>query len=120
MTFSADIARFKGKLAGQVEQIFVGGIALTKTSIVHGSPITGAPGQPEASGALADSWRDERDGDRATILTGHPGAPTIEAGTREGRALVLHGSGGGFHSLELTRTGWPRIVDTVASEVAGG
>lgn len=118
MSFTDELAAF-GRLALQREEaVFSGSVAAVKASIRDGSALTGAPGQPETTGGLRDSWQDAREGPGADVFSNHPAAPVIEAGTREGRAIVLHGAGGGFHSGALTAAGWERIVDAEAERVA--
>lgn len=78
-------------------------------SIVTGSEVTAAPGQPVASGALRDSWklRYRSDG-TAESTTDSPYAGIIEDNER---GATLRSSVGGFHSVKLTRAGFSAIVE---------
>lgn len=82
-------------------------------SIVYGSPVTSAPGQPVKTGNLRDAW--------VILLTSFgqrvqcdmvkaPYAKIIEDGIRAGRQLVLRSKVGGFHSVKLTVAGYELIV----------
>jgi hypothetical protein len=88
-------------------------------SIVEGSPITGAPGQPVDTGNLRASWIRETGPTRTTITTNTIYAPQIEDGTREGRALTLRSKVGGFHSVKLTVAAFNALVANVVKAVQG-
>jgi hypothetical protein len=96
--------------------IFDGVVDLAFESIVHGSPLTGAPGQPVRSGELRDSWETERpSATEARIATDHPAAPVIEddLGNR-------HYRNHGPHSVKLTLASIDRIIDAAGASVRGG
>ena len=86
-------------------------------SIVEGSPITGAPGQPKISGELARSWTLDRKSSEATISTSDSGADEIEEGLHNGRAIVLRARTGGFHSVKSTVAGIQPLVDHVVQNL---
>ena len=124
MTFREDVARFTGKVTTRGQQLHAAVSDLAFTSIVEGSPVTGAPGQPVAPDAppgvrtLKGSWQQIPEGPlRTAILTDVPYAPDIEDGARNGRALTLRSKIGGFHSVKLTRTGWHRLVEAALKVV---
>jgi hypothetical protein len=77
-------------------------------SIISGSHITGAPGQPFKDGDLIKSWRRYAAG-RWGIrwVSTSPYAHVIEYNLR---GATLRSKVGGFHSVTLTRLMWPRIV----------
>lgn len=69
-------------------------------SIVHGSPRTGAPGQPVKTGRLKNSWKRRVDGPFNTaIFSDVPYAGIIEHNTR---GAQLRSEVGGFHSVRIT------------------
>lgn len=119
MSFAGDVAAWTHTVPQLAQQTFERSVDGLFISVVDGSPITGSPGQPVGeTGELRDSWRKEIRADEAQIFTDHPGAPTIEAGLREGRRLTFHR--GGPHSLKLTIASWPAIVAEAVQQVAHG
>lgn len=128
MSFRDDVLRFvagtyrprSARLHGRV-------VELANESIVEGSVITGAPGQPVAPDAppgvptLKASWQTIPQGQLQTVIaTDRSYAPDIEDGVRNGRALVLRSRVGGFHSVKMTIAGWGRIVAQALREVTHG
>lgn len=123
MGFGEDVARWAEKATRQDQAVFERSVDLVKESIVAGSAVTGAPGQPigaDGGAELRNSWTSTIQGDVGTVSTDADHAPTVEAGARLGRALTLRSPVGGFHSVKLTRAGWPRLVEQAVKEVVGG
>ena len=90
-------------------------------SIVFGSPVTTAPGQPVDTGDLKRSWQlTFPDTMHARSSSGLEYAPTIEQGVGPHGKITLRSAVGGFHSRDLTRTGFQRLVDTSVAEVLAG
>jgi hypothetical protein len=90
-------------------------------SIVNGSPLTGAPGQPEAEGDLKESWELEVTETSASVTTDSPYALKNEDGVREGgKPYVQHSATGGRHSLKLTRRSMQRLVERAAQMAMAG
>ena len=90
-------------------------------SIVYGSEITGAPGQPvsqenvEEAGKLRDSWTEARlDANTALISTDVAYAPDVEDNLKG-----QHFHTGGPHGLKLTVAGAQPMADAVARKLAG-
>lgn len=118
--FREDLKRFITKVGARNRDIFVNTVSEASNSIVNGSAITGAPGQPVDTGNLKASWQTTFESPSlAQISTKVVYAPQIEDGTREGRALTLRSKVGGFHSVALTIAGLRRIVETVTVQVVG-
>lgn len=121
MTFSEDIRRFNLKVERLTHEVFAseaGIVAETMNSIVFGSPLTGAPGQPVDTGRLRASWQAEfPDETTAIISTNVPYAPIIEENIR---GAQLRSAVGGFHSVKLTILGFQRIVDNVVTRLSAG
>lgn len=117
MGFADDVAAWAQKAEQRQQQVLAAVVDQVADSIVHGSELTGAPGQPEVTGDLAGSFVKDVNALEGSVLTEHPGAPAIEHGTRKGRAMVLHAGQGGFHSIALTRLGYARIVDDVVQSL---
>lgn len=118
MSFESDVAAFSAKVKQRATDIHNGVCDLAFSSIVEGSPVTGAPGQLVDTGNLKGSWQNVVEGPLArVIMTNVVYAEQMEDGTRGGRALVQRSPVGGFHSVALTRVGWPRIVETVTADV---
>lgn len=120
MSFGLDVKRWSEKAANRARAIADQATVLAHQSIVEGSPLTGAPGQPVDTGALRASWVIEFGPLRNTVTSPLIYAPMIEDGLREGRALMLRSKVGGFHSLALTRIAWGRLVEEATRQVVGG
>lgn len=83
-------------------------------SIRDGSTVTGAPGQPVASGALKKSWKKTRRGHIYRIGSTLFYAPYAEEGmTPKGGAFVQRSAVGGPHSVKLTRAGIQKLADNI-------
>jgi hypothetical protein len=94
--------------------IFVDAATEVQRSVTVGSEITGAPGQPVASGALRDSWIPEfLDANTWRTSTNLPYALPIEEGVGRFGPLTLRSAVGGFHSVALTIANFDRIVEQV-------
>lgn len=120
MTFGDDINTFLGKLDGKHREVFVDTVTAVQSSIVEGSAVTGAPGQPVDTGTLRASWHTEfESADVATITTNVAYAEPIEDGEGQHGALALRSQVGGFHSVKLTRNGFQALVDDVTAKVNG-
>jgi hypothetical protein len=120
VSFAGDVARFQAKVSARAQDIHDGVCDLAFESIVQGHVVTGAPGQPVDTGHLKGSWQNiPLEPLTRLIVTNVVYAPAIEDGIGRYGPLTLRSAVGGFHSVKLTRAAWPRIVDTVAREVAG-
>lgn len=118
MSFTSDLAAFNAKQRRLTRELFLGTVTEVERSIVSGSSITGAPGQPVDTGNLKGSWQVVFDSaTQARIVTNVIYAQPIEEGTRAGRALVLRSKVGGFHSVEKTVQGFGRIQESVAQRL---
>lgn len=115
MAFADQIRKFALTMETDSRAAFVAAAGLTFESIVEGSSLTGAPGQPVATGQLHDSWILELPGDgTAVIASDAPYAIAVEEGLH-GVAFKNHGP----HSVALTVAAWERIVEKAALQVAG-
>lgn len=118
MSFRDGVAGFSAKVETKSKRVFAGVCAEVQRSVVNGSEITGAPGQPVASGRLKASWIGEFvDEHRFELTTDVPYAEIIETNAR---GAELRSSVGGFHSLSLTQAGFGAIVAHVVQREAGG
>lgn len=127
-TFGEQLQNWKRKVAFRERAVFTGTAQEVLRSIVEGSEITGAPGQPvgqygegygspgQVGGTLKASWQlTFPDENTAEISTNIVYAPMNEDGVSgTGGPYVQRSSVGGRHSVRLTRAGFDRIV---ASEV---
>ncbi len=119
MSFAAEIDAYARRLADWEYRLHSIAGDLVFESIVNGSPVTGAPGQPVDTGNLRASWQREIHGPLSqSIATNTVYAPAIEDGARGSKALTLRSQTGGFHSVKMTVAAWPRIVDE-AERLAG-
>lgn len=118
MTFSGDLAKFGRKVVRRQKDIFVGTAEEVHRSIVKGSEITGAPGQPVDTGALVGSWQLEFINEwEARTATPQEYAPHIEDPPS---GMGLKSQVGGFHSRKLTIAGFEKIVRAVRDRVIRG
>jgi hypothetical protein len=112
MSASEQVMRFSRKVETLSTAVFVDVANDVKESIVNGSPLTGAPGQPVDTGNLKSSWQLVFASTKAAIIgTNVKYARVIEDNTR---GALLRSKVGGFHSVKLTLQGFKRIVDAVA------
>lgn len=111
--FAGQLDGFVSLLDGRQQRVFDAVVEQTRASIVEGSPITGAPGQPVDTGELRDSWtvRYERPG-VAVIASDAPHALVVELNPR-GITYSNHGP----HSVALTRAGFPTLAKRVARNI---
>lgn len=115
MGFADDMRRFQLDIESRTREAFVETVTEVTRSVVEGSEITGAPGQPVDTGALRASWHTEFNSPtEATLGTDLEYAPIIEDNPR-GVTFQNHGP----HSVKLTIAGFQRIVDDVARRIAG-
>lgn len=118
MTFSQELRTFAAKVEQRQKLVFVESTNEVHQSVVTGSEITAAPGQPVDTGNLRASWQQrfvsEWVGETSTNVEY---APAIEEGRGDHGPLTLRSQVGGFHSVALTRAGWQRIVNVVVSRV---
>lgn len=111
MSFADQMQRIVGKHIARLESVPAGVDAEVFRSIVDGSEVTGAPGQPVRSGRLKASWQQERTGDESVAASDSPYARAVEENVGD-----VHYENGGPHSVELTVVGFPRIVQEVVGE----
>lgn len=117
MTFSSELRAFADKAERRVNDVFVRSTEEVHESVVNGSAVTGAPGQPVDTGNLRTSWVDEFTSPATwRTTTGVEYAPYTED---QVGGMTLRSEVGGFHSVKLTRGGWPRIVEQARREVVG-
>lgn len=139
MSAEDDIRRRGVQLTAMAQEVFVGVVAELTRSIVEGSEITGAPGQPvgqygyvkrdgrlvaynpgQVGGTLKSSWQTVFESPtRAVIGTKLIYAQAIEDGVGPHGSLTLRSTVGGFHSVDHTIRGAQRVVDDVTKRLAG-
>jgi len=114
-TFKEQMDAVVAKARAREQSIYNACVRHVKRSIVYGSPVTGAPGQPVDTGDLRKSYRIRRIGKRErTVSSPLIYAPIIEDNRR---GATLRSKVGGFHSIKLTRLGWARIVSHETARV---
>jgi hypothetical protein len=131
--WDAGLQRFTVKLDSLATDLLPAVAATAHESIVTGSPLTGAPGQPvgqygpgynegDVGGTLKASWQLLFPAPGvAEITTNLVYAPHNEYGvTEDGRPYRQRSSVGGRHSVALTIAGMQRIVDYEAKRLMGG
>lgn len=116
-SFAGQIAAFAVKTERRAHEAFDAIVDATKDSIVEGSTVTGAPGQPVGidgsprDGALRDSWTIERSENSARIASSAPYALDVELNLA-GAQFHNHGP----HSVAATVTEFGRLaIATVES-----
>jgi hypothetical protein len=121
MIFPQALSAFHRKVEVRVRELTVGVVDELKRSIVEGSPITSAPGQPVDTGALRASWTaDFPSQNEARIYTQMRYANIIEDGESEGHPITLRSEVGGFHSVKLTVANADKVVEHVRKQVTAG
>lgn len=121
--------RFVALVHARSKAVFEGGSQRVETSMLEGSEITGAPGQPVDTANLKNSFEKDRPEEWLfRMATGVEYAPAIEEGIQEPyehhitgetitpSAMTLRSQVGGFHSRKLTVAGWQGIVDAAVVE----
>ncbi len=115
--FGDDLKGFGVKIIRMEKDVFHGVTEEVHRSIVEGSQITSAPGQAVDTGALRASFTPQFLDENTWQTTTHlKYAPIMEENLR---GAQLRSAVGGFHSVALTRVGFPRIVDYVVTKVRG-
>lgn len=141
MIFSEQIAAFAKKVEARQRQLHTRLTQLVYESIVDGSAVTGAPGQPVDTSNLKTSWQIIIEGPLTSrVVTNVVYAQDIEDGMRHfredwnggeissglalsgaaGAELTLRSEVGGFHSVALTRAGLPDLVAQSLKELGDG
>jgi hypothetical protein len=115
-TFGDDLTKFSVKTGRLEQDVFVGCTEEVHRSIVEGSEITGAPGQPVDTANLRNSWTPQfLDANTWQDTTHVEYAEYVEDNVR-GVTFKNHGP----HSVKLTRVGFPKIVEVVTRRVNAG
>jgi hypothetical protein len=121
--FASTMQAIVARVLADSQAVLLGVATHVHRSIVEGSEVTGAPGQPVDTGALRTSWQlSFPSPGRALISTNLVYAPIIESGIRPigsgrgnatgrtGTRITLRSPVGGFHSVQITIDALPRIV----------
>ena len=120
MAFLDDLRAFAVKVERVTDDTFVRTVEMTRDSIVEGSALTGAPGQPVKTGNLKGSWQTEFESkDIAVISTNVEYAEAIEDGVGRFGPLTLRSAVGGWHSVKQTIANHDRIVEAAVAEITG-
>jgi hypothetical protein len=115
--FTDQVRRFSEGVRVKSQAAFVRVVELTRESIVDGSALTGAPGQPVDTGYLKASWQTVFESPTSAVIgTNTVYAPAIEDGVGRHGPLTLRSQVGGFHSVAQTRANFPRIVVAANAE----
>jgi len=130
MSFADDLQRFAVKTQGKSNALFINVASGVKASIVDGSAVTGAPGQPVDTGNLKASWQLTFESkNSALVSTNVAYAPVIEdnlrssfdpRGTMPEKDVLREpkkSTVGGFHSVKLTVGAFDRIVESKLTEL---
>jgi hypothetical protein len=122
------MAAINAELFRRLKETFDRTAFAMRDSILVGSAVTGAPGQPVDTSTLKKSWRFRRpEKFKATMGTKLVYAPIVEnaglatasgrSGAQSGSRYTLRSKVGGFHSVKLTYANFGRLVDEAAKEV---
>lgn len=113
--FSGGMEGFRRKVARMTHDVFVKTCELTHQSVVDGSPLTGAPGQPVDTGTLKNSWVPGFESPTTwATKTNIVYAPIIEDNVR---GATLRSAVGGFHSVKLTAAHFEHLVAAAVKAV---
>lgn len=115
--FAQRMARQSIRVKTKTRVIYEGARQKAFVSVVFGSEITGAPGQPVDTTALRTSWYIRNESPTSDVTaTQSPYARQNEDGIARpgGGEYRLLSPVGGRWSVALTVAGWPRLVQNVA------
>jgi len=114
---SARLQQIADEFPDLVQAVVEAATDLVFESVVEGSALTGAPGQPVESGKTKGSWKK----DLPEPLVGEVYSDWFVARfVEEGQGMTVRSATGGFHSVKLTRAAFPNIVDEAVKRVVGG
>jgi len=117
--FGDDLDRFNRKLREKPEEFIDRATDEVFNSIVNGSSLTGAPGQPVRSGALKRSWVKRRTSPGTSeVVTDSLYARTIEDLFGRFGQIQIRSAVGGGHSVKMTQAAWDRIIRKVLQDIA--
>ena len=115
-----DVKAWAAKVERNLALIFTQTAIGVHTSVVEGSPVTKAPGQPVDTGNLRSSWvLTFPEPNVAEVSTNVEYAPNIEEGIGPHGPMTLQSQVGGFGSVKLTRTNFDRLVEDVTRQTVG-
>lgn len=113
MPYNGGIGKHQRALKTRYQRLFLGVVTELGNSVRFGSALTGAKGQPVATGNLLLSWIDEITAPfQWKMSTNVSYAPDVERNTR-GVTFRNHGP----HSVATTVAAFDRVVAKVAAEV---
>jgi hypothetical protein len=114
--FNKQLTAFVRKVETTSQAIFVNTASAAKESIVNGSSLTGAPGQPVDTGNLRNSWQLTFESPTSALIsTNVEYAPFVEDNVR-GVTFKNHGP----HSVKLTIQNLDKIVADETAKAVGG
>ncbi len=112
------IDAFERKIEKRIKDIHAKTAFALRDSVVHGSTVTGAPGQPVDTGNLINSWQLTFPAQLlARLTTNVEYAPAIEEGVGPHGPMTFISPEGGPHGVKLTVAGFQKLVDKVVREV---
>ena len=133
MSFASDIKRFVRKVEQRNRAVYVGVATAVHGSVVRGSYVTGALGQPVDTGFLQGSWKLNIGKEEATIATNVAYARVIEDNNRaayDARGVLpekkdggapsrksIKSTVGGHHSVKTTIAGATLLQDAVLRDL---
>lgn len=115
MSFAEGIREFQKELERKARLLDREVGRLLFKSIVSGSAVTGAPGQPVDDRDLKESWESVREGEFVTVIfSSSIYAPFIESGHYKQKSAT-----GGPHSFKLTVASFDKLVAQAVLRVKG-
>ena len=113
-SFERDLKDFVANVRTRMLSLHIMLANMLHDSIVHGSELTAAPGQPIDTGFLKGSWQLKH----LEPLLSQTATDCVYSGPIEdgisyttGKPLTLRSKTGGFHSVKLTRAGFYRLQE---------
>jgi hypothetical protein len=123
MAFSNDLRRIALRIEPRTRDVYAHAVNLVSESIVFGSDLTGAPGQPVDTDEERSSWQTVHESDVSAVVgTNLDYSLPIEdgVGPHGPRVYGAKNGIGGSHSVALTEAGFPAIVAEANRRVPGG
>lgn len=118
--FSRALLKFERDARARVNDCATFAFQEVRRSVVFGSELTGAPGQPVQTSDLRTSWIGTRISVGVQELTTAMSyAEYIEDGGNDLGAFTLRSEVGGFHSVKLTVAAWDKIVEFARKKAMG-
>lgn len=117
VTWKSNLPQVQPLIDRKIRDVHADTVDLALESIVNGSSLTGAPGQPED--LRQGQWAVTSESLDSKISTTDSSAQAVEDGISHfnGHPITLDHPGGGFHSVALSRLGFDKLATAAVNRV---